>query len=214
MVLEMKNNIAIIANGTIRNINFHKKLLENINTIICADGGSNTAKLMNITPDYIIGDLDSVEPTLINFFKNQYKTKIIYNNDQDKTDLELAITLAESLDPNEILILGAIGDRIDHTLANILCLTYIQPKVKAKIIDEKNTIELVENSMDIFGNKNDIVSIVPLTDIFGLTYSGMKWLLSNKDIKFGWFGISNKLSEKKANISLTEGKLLVIRVRE
>lgn len=210
----MKNKIVIIANGTIRDINFHKKLLEKIDIIICADGGSNTAKKMNINPDYIIGDLDSVEPAVIDFFKNQNKTKIIHNNDQDKTDLELALILAESLEPNEIKIFGAIGDRIDHTLANILCLTIINPEIKAQIIDEKNTMELVENSMEVSGNKDDIVSIVPLTDIFGLTYSGMKWLLSNKDTKFGWFGISNKLSENIANISLREGKLLVIRVRE
>jgi thiamine pyrophosphokinase len=210
----MKNKIAIIANGNIHDIDFHKKILENINILICADGGSNTAKKMNITPDYIIGDLDSVDPLVIDFFKNQTRTKIIHNDDQDKTDLELALNLAESLDPNEILILGAIGDRMDHTLANILCLTYIKSDVKAKIIDEKNTLELVEKSMELSGNRDDIVSIVPITDILGLTYSGMKWLVVNKDTKFGWFGISNKISEKVANISLTEGKILVIHVRE
>lgn len=208
----MKNKIAIIANGTIDDINFHKNLLKDVDIIICADGGAYNAKKMGIVPDYIIGDLDSASSSIIQFFKNE--AEIIEDPDQYKTDLEKALSLAESLNPCEILILGAIGDRIDHTIANIWCLNYIKTDVKAQIIDEKNSIELVENSMDITGDKDDIVSIIPLTDVSGLTYKGMKWLLSNADAKYGWFGISNRLSEKNAKVSLTKGKLLVIRVKD
>lgn len=127
----MKNKIVIIANGLINDINFHKKLSEDADLIICADGGANNAKKMNLHPDYIIGDFDSTNPSVIEFFKNQ-NTNIIKDQSEDKTDLELALSLAESLDPKEILILGAFGDRIDHTLANILCLTQIKAGVKAQ----------------------------------------------------------------------------------
>lgn len=209
----MKNKIAIIANGTINDILFHKKLLENVDIIICADGGANNAKKMNIIPNYIIGDLDSTNIEIIQYFK-KYKTKIIEDNDQNKTDMELAINLAESLKPNEIIILGAIGYRIDHTIANILCLNKINSNIKTQIINDKNIIELIDDSKDIIGEKKDILSIIPLTDICGLSYKGMKWIVSNKNIKFGWFGISNELSKRKAKISLKHGKLLLIRVRE
>ena len=128
--------------------------------------------------------------------------------------MELAISLAESFNPNEILLLGAIGYRIDHTLANILCLNKIKSSIKTQIIDDRNIIELVDNSKDIIGEKDEIISIIPLTDILGLSYKGMKWLISNKNIKFGWFGISNKLIKKKVHISLKKGKLLIIRVRD
>lgn len=181
--------------------------------IICADGGANTAKKMNIRPDYIIGDFDSADSSILDFFKDQ-NTNIIKDQNENKTDLELALSLAESLDPREILIIGAFGDRIDHTLANILCLTKIKAGVKAKMIDNKNIIELVEKSTDIYGEKDSIVSIVPLTDVSGLSYSGMKWLVSNKNTKFGWFGISNKFTKNNANVSLSEGKILVIHIKE
>ncbi len=209
----LKNKIVIIGNGTINDIIFHKKLLENVDLIICADGGANNAKQMDIIPDYIIGDLDSTSSDVLEFFKH-HKTKITKDNDQDKTDMELAISLAESFNPNEILILGAIGYRIDHTLANILCLNKIKSSIKTQIIDDRNIIELVDNSKDIIGEKDEIISIIPLTDILGLSYKGMKWLISNKNIKFGWFGISNKLIKKKVHISLKKGKLLIIRVRD
>jgi thiamine pyrophosphokinase len=128
--------------------------------------------------------------------------------------MELAITLAESLKPNEIIIIGAIGYRIDHTIANILCLNKIKSNIKSQIIDNRNIIELVDYSKNIIGEKDEIISIIPLTDIFNLSYNGMKWLVKNKNTKFGWFGISNKLTKKKANISLSKGKLLIIRVRD
>jgi len=209
----MKNKIVIIAKGTINNINFHKNLLKDVDIIICADGGVNNAKKIGVTPDFIIGDLDSADSSILDFYKNT-KTKVIKDTNQDKTDLELALSLAESLDPHEILILGAIGDRIDHTLANILCLNKIKPGIKAQIIDDKNTVELVDKKIDIVGNKDDIVSVIPLTDVSGLSYTGLKWLVSDKHTKFGWFGISNRLTQNNATISLSEGKLLVIRVKE
>ena len=54
----MKNKIAIIANGTIKDYDFHKKMLKDSDIIICADGGANKAEELQIIPDYIIGDLD------------------------------------------------------------------------------------------------------------------------------------------------------------
>ena len=210
----MKNKIIIIANGRIENHDFHKKIIENSDIIICADGGANSAKNLGIIPDYIVGDFDSINSSISDFFKKNGRTKIIKDNNQEKTDLELAIALAETLNPSEILIIGAIGDRIDHTLANILCLAYIKPEIKAKIVDFKNTIELVDTSIDINGKKDDIISVVPLTDLFGLSYKGLKWKVTDKNTRLGWFGISNRLSDNKAKISLTKGKLLVIKVRE
>ena len=208
----MKNKIAIIANGYIKNPKFHKDLLKDADIIICADGGVNNAKKIGVTPNYIIGDLDSASKSSIELFKD--KSKIIKDDNQDNTDLEKALSLAETLNPSEILIMGAIGDRIDHTLANIMCLTKINSDIKAQIIDEKNIIELVENSADISGDKNDIISIVPITDISNLCYTGLKWNVENLDTNIGWFGISNMLEEKNANISLSNGKILLIRVRE
>lgn len=210
----MKNKIIIIANGTINDFDFHKKIVKKADIIICADGGAITAKNMGIVPDYIIGDFDSVNVSVIDYYKKIRKTEIIEDDNQYKTDLELAISLAETLAPSEIFIIGAIGDRIDHTLANILCLANIRSEVPTQIIDDKNTIELVDSSIRINGKKDDIISVVPLTELEGLTYNGLKWNVKNKTTKLGWFGISNRMSKSCANIRLKNGKILLIRIRE
>lgn len=206
--------IAIIANGTIKDNDFHKKSLQDFDIVICADGGANITKELQIIPDYIIGDLDSIKVSVLNYFKDLNETEIIKDDNQDKTDLELAIALAETLNPSEITIFGAIGDRIDHTLANILCLCKIKPGIKTQIIDERNVIELVESSLDLDGNRGDIISVVPITDISNLCYNGLKWNVKNRNTNIGWFGISNILENNQANISFSKGKILVIKVME
>jgi thiamine pyrophosphokinase len=206
-------NIIIIANGTINNLNFHKKLIKQSDLIVCADGGANHCPKLKIAPNFVIGDLDSIKPALLKKFKNSKKTKVIYDPDQNKLDLELAIKLAESFKPEKINIIGALGDRMDHTLANIICLGQINRKIKAKIINEKNEIELVDKICEIKGKKGDIVSIIPLDLVKGLTYTGLKWGVKNKSVDLGWLGICNKMTGNKATIKLQQGKVLVIRSR-
>lgn len=210
----MKNKIAIIANSLITNNDFHKKILQNFNIIICADGGANNVKELEIIPDYIIGDMDSIKKSVLNFYKKLNKTKIIKDENPDKTDLELAIKLAETLNPSKITIFGAIGSRIDHTLANIYCLDKIKPEIKAQIVDDKITLQLAKENLEITDKKNSIVSVIPISDIKSLNYKGFKWNVKNLDTKIGWFGISNILVENKASITFSKGKVLVIRVRQ
>jgi len=209
----VKNKIAIIANGTIKDYDFHKKLLKDFDIIICADGGANSAKELDIIPDYIIGDFDSLKIPVFNRFKELDKTKFIKDTNEDKTDLELAISLAETLSPSEIKIFGAIGDRVDHTLANIMCLDKIKSDIKAEIIDYKNIIQLVKGPIEINDEKDDVISVIPITDVRDLNYNGLKWNVKELDTKTGWFGISNKITGKKARISFSKGKVLIIRVR-
>lgn len=204
--------IAIVANGELKDRMFYEKYLNNVDIIICADGGANKLSKWGIAPDYIIGDMDSVKKDILDRLKKHIK--VIFDTDQDKTDMERAINLANSLKPEEIMIFGAIGDNIDHTLANLICLTKIREGTVARILDEKNEVWLVKDCLEIKGEKNDIISIIPLTDVKGLSYQGLKWGLDNCDVSFGWFGIRNRMIARKCKISLKKGKLVVMKVKE
>jgi len=189
-------------------------IIKNSDILICADGGANLAKKLELIPNYIIGDLDSIKKSVYRYYKDLGKTEIIEDTNQDKTDLELAISLAETLNPSELKIFGAVGDRIDHTLANIYCLDKINPEIKSTIFNGKTTIELIKQDKDIIGNKKDILSVIPISDVHNLNYDGLKWNVKNLNTKSGWFGLSNKFEKNKANISFSKGKILVIRIRD
>jgi thiamine pyrophosphokinase len=215
--------LTIIANGTLNDIEYHKNIIKDSDKIICADGGANNVKLLDIIPDYVIGDMDSVDKETLEDLKNNNKTEVIIDSNQNKTDLELAIEIANSLNPTEIILIGAIGVRIDHTIANILSLEKLNQKnqdnnlIKIRLIDNKNEISILDelnNSIEIDGKKNDIVSIIALADVEGLTYQGLKWELNNFSAKSGWIGVCNKMISNKASVKLISGKILVIKSKD
>jgi thiamine pyrophosphokinase len=203
--------IIIIADGTVNNADFHKTVLYQADLVICADGGAHHAKALDVIPDYVIGDMDSIAPDFLDELRNNGHTQVVIDPNQDTTDLEAAITLAISFKPREIILLGAIGDCIDHTLANALCLMKIAPMIKTRLIDDKNEVTLVQNFVEITGKKDDIVSVIPLTDVKGLTYEGLKWKVCDQNVSLGWFGIRNRMLGEKASVRLRSGKVIVVK---
>ncbi len=203
--------ITIIANGTVGDMKWFQKRISEADLLICADGGANVCYAADIVPDYVIGDMDSVNGEVLTEWRENKGTKVVLDEDQDKTDMELAIKLANSLDPDEIEVLGAIGDRLDHTLGNIWCLDKVRGGIKARILDENHEIILVKDSLEIQGEVGDIVSVIPMTGVQGLSYEGMKWGVEDHDCEWGWLGVCNRLEKSKAKISVKKGKVLVIK---
>ncbi len=169
-------------------------------------------------PDYILGDFDSIDKKVLEKYKTQ---KIKINElkpEKDFTDTEEAINLAIKLKSSEIVIIGAIGTRIDHVLANINVLKIaLDNNIKAKIINEHNEIELINNELII--EKNNLykyISIMPLTtQVEGITITGMKYPLENYTLTIGnSLGVSNEQIEKTAKIKVKDGILIVIKSRD
>ena len=206
--------IAIVCNGTLNGVAFHKRMLHGADVIIAADGGANHAERLGVVPDYVIGDMDSIRPGLLAKLKKNDVTAVITDPDQDKTDAELALELALKLKPREIIFLCAEGRRLDHALANLLLLERVPRPVKASVVDDTSQAILLRERVSLRGTKGDIVSVVPLTPLSGLTYSGLKWGVRSKRTPFGWVGVSNVMTGNVAHISVTRGRALVIRVRE
>ena len=119
--------ICIVLNGEIKDFNKTKEIIENENydSIICADGGANHLYKMGINPDYIIGDLDSANLDIINYYKEKKVAFEKFPSKKDETDSEICIFLAEKLKATSIDFIGALGGRIDHTIANINLLYYV-----------------------------------------------------------------------------------------
>ncbi|ALG69421.2 thiamine diphosphokinase [Beggiatoa leptomitoformis] len=206
----MKPHILIVANGSIHYPEWYQPLIMQVDLIIAADGGANNCLRLGIMPDYVIGDLDSITP--ITRAQLTGTTQIIEDPDQNKTDLELAFTLAQTFNPVKLSIIGAIGTRLDHTLSNIISLDQVQ--VPCVLLDEHNDIYLVQDYVEITGQPNDIISILPISAVEGLTYTGLKWSVDNLHVNTGWLGTSNRLIGTQASIRLQQGKVVVIKARE
>lgn len=202
----------IISGGNI-SLEFAKKHIKNndFNYIIAVDKGLQVLNKLEIEPDYIIGDFDSISKKILN---NYNKNIIKLNKEKDYTDTHMALKLAIEIGSNDIIIIGAIGTRIDHTLANIHILKEaMEKKISCKIVNEKNKIFLINKNTIIERDENyNYLSIIPLTTrATKITLKGFKYLLENADLSIGQsIGISNEQIEKEAQIDLKTGILIII----
>ena len=207
----------IILNGKIQDYNKIKEVIikEKYDYIICADGGANHAYNMDIIPNYIIGDLDSINKDIVKHYKT-YKVKFEqFPTKKNETDSELCIYLSDKLKTKELHLIGALGGRIDHTIANINLLYYIrQMDIVPKIISEYEEIYIASNEeISVQGKKGDTISIIPIKgDANGVTLKNLEYSLENYNMKFSVpLGISNIMLDSKCNIKVNEGNLIVIR---
>ena len=209
--------ICILLNGEINNYNYISKIIskENYNYIICSDGGANHAYNMNIVPNYIIGDLDSINKNIIDYYKSKNVEFEKFPTKKDETDTELCIELSSKLKAKEIHLIGALGGRIDHTIANINLLYYIRKKgIMPKIISEKEEVYIaIEEEIIIDGNIGDTVSILPIKgDVEGVTLKNLEYPLNNGYMEFSRpLGISNVMSDINCSIKVNKGSLIIIK---
>lgn len=207
----------IILNGEVKDYVFLESTMKNnkYDFIICADGGARHLYKVNIMPNYILGDLDSLSSEIIDFYKHSKVKFTQFPSRKNETDAELCINLANDLNVNEIHIIGALGGRIDHTIANINLMYYIkQLGINSTIQTPDEDIFLVSNETFIInGNKGDTVSIIPIKgDAKGVTLEYLEYPLNNFEMKYGTpIGISNVMEKNECKITVEDGSLIVIR---
>ena len=191
----------IISNGQMSNNDFYLNLFkeQRPDYVICADGGANHLKKLGIIPNTIIGDLDSISIKDLEYYKNLEVEIIKYPTKKDETDTQLAIQYATTLPIKEIVLLGVIGDRIDHSLGNIYLMEDIVLKgLRVSIINENNIVYLINKEIEIYGLIGEVVSLLPYSDkVTGILSEGLEYPLYNKDmIKSNPYGISNVINKR------------------
>lgn len=207
--------IIIIANGNFENPHFYRTLLKDDDYVICADGGAKHALMLGITPHLVVGDLDSIdENTYANLFGSitQFEK---YPSEKDESDLELALVKALDLNPEEIMIWGALGKRVDHFYANLMLLTLpLSRNIRTKLIDEEHEIYVIDKGTELKGDIGDYLSLFPLSSqVSGIRTQGLKYPLKGETLKLGpTRGLSNEFTGNIAQVSFDDGLLLVIHV--
>jgi len=186
--------------------------------LIGADSGARFLIANGLRPDIAIGDFDSVsEEDLIEIRKNSGQTIACDPIDKNYTDTEMAVRLALDLQPNELILLGALGTRFDHSLANVHLLALsIKQQVKTTIIDDHNKISLLTDELTIEQLGYPNVSLLPLSlSVEGITLDGFQYPLTDAELTIGQsLGISNVLLAPTGRISIRKGLLLVIQSRD
>ena len=216
--------IVIFANGEIPDLDKARLLLRADDTIICADGGMRHALALGLQPNLIIGDMDSAERDRLRKLQDEDVPIELFSHDKNETDLELAINHAVDLKPNQIMIVGALGGRLDQTLGNIALLINTRHKpapsqaegsLDIRLDDGVEEIFVCWNQVQVHGKTGDLVSLIPWQGpVTNVRTENLRWPLKNETLyPDKTRGISNEMLGDVASVSIGSGSLLVVHRR-
>ena len=204
--------VAVVANGTVDDRAIYHEVVRGADLVICADGGANTAVTFGWIPQVIVGDMDSVCSDVLSELERGGCEVLRHSPRKDETDLELALVEAVGRGGTEIVVLGATGGRIDHTVANMMLLSL--PALadrQVRILGGDAEVMLVRESACVHGLPGDTVSLIPIAgDANGVSTDGLEWELSEGTLVLGYArGVSNVMTAEIARIRVEGGLLLV-----
>lgn len=210
---------AVLANGD-WDADWGSRELAQLDILICADGGGNSALQAGRIPEVLIGDLDSISSE--NLEKCRQNGVIIqqFPREKDETDLELALEYAvkqlqlqpPGLNPQIIWLYGAIGGRVDHLLGNMaLMLQYYKKGFSIHLKDPLHEIYLLQGRETLKGCPGQELSILPVTETARVTTQGLYYPLKGEVLKQdSTRGISNVFSEEEAVVEVDEGIVMLV----
>ena len=185
---------------------------------IAADGGYLYCKMLGIKPDIIVGDMDSIDDSVrndIEEIKASCPERVItLKPEKDDTDTLSALRIGMEKGYRMFRIYGAMGGRIEHTIANIQCLNYLKNKgAKGYIMDANVMMTVIRNESVRFNRTMEgYMSLFALGEkAEGVTITGMKYLLENAIVTNDYpIGISNEFIGVEGQVTVEKGTLLII----
>jgi thiamine pyrophosphokinase len=220
---EQVDCVWVLASGPTHDI--HKAIvgLPKPDKVVAANGGSSLAAELGLTPDLVVGDLDSSDPSYVAHLEQAGVELRRYTHDTKwETDTELAALAALQWQPRTIILLGAFGGRLDHSLANVLLLTHpLLAPIEVRIIDGAQEVFLAKPGAwnRIPGRHGDTATLLPAGgDAVGVKTLGLHWPLLGETLPQGrGRGVSNYIDETtgvEASVWLDSGHLLVVVLHE
>jgi thiamine pyrophosphokinase len=203
----------IFANGILPDPAAARRIIQDDDFIVCADGGTQHALTLDLIPRVLIGDLDSVSEGQTQQMIDRGVEVFQFPRDKNETDLELALDYAIEQNYREIVVMAALGGRLDQTLGNLSLLSALRPP--SSVIRFDDGVEqafFCRDHAEVRGMPGDIVSLLPWGgDVTGVRTQGLKWPLTDETLySHKTRGVSNELLGDEASVTIASGLLLIV----
>ncbi len=191
-------------------------IVEKNDILIAADGGYDYCKLLELTPDIIIGDFDSIAEESEAEITKDSNNAVVYKlpREKDDTDTLAAIRIGLEKGYKVFKIYAACGGRLEHTIANIQCLLFLKSQgATGYICDGTGMIFAIENEEVSFRESMEgYLSLFCMgKKAKGVSIKGLKYTMDNGEMSNTFpIGISNEFIGKKAMVSVEDGTLIGI----
>ncbi len=153
--------------------------------VIAADSGMAHAAPLGLTPELWVGDFDSASEVLM--ATHAHVPRMTYPADKDASDGDIAVSEAFRREATSIVLVGGFGGQFDHTMSHAaMLLAMAKREIPCLMTSGNEEAHPLAYEMDIAGlSAGTRLSVVPLSDIKGLTLRGVKWPLEHRNVPFG-----------------------------
>ena len=176
------DNIVILANGLFPGTRQCLDVLETAGKVICCDGAADKLLDAGLTPDAIVGDMDSVSERI----RNQHAAIMVRSTDQDSNDLTKAVHYCIENEYPSVVILGATGLREDHTLGNISLMLEYFPRIHVRIMSDYGIFSLLRSGDKVKSYPGEKISVFSIDNSVSITSKGLKYSLNNLQLS-SWY---------------------------
>ena len=177
--------------------------------LYAADGGANILKEVDVLPDVIVGDLDSISSDSKAYYVDKGVRLETFPREKDFSDTELALDYLLKEGQKEVIVLGALGGRADHHLANTFLLpAFGRRGMNLHLLDEFNLISYIKRGEYVIPQvENAYLSFFALGESgLSLSLEGVKYPLTKKQLPLGSsLCLSNRFTEDYARIEIFDG---------
>ncbi len=194
----MKNVIVSLAGEC----SIRRDQLEEYNFVVGVDSGTDYLYKLFLIPNLIIGDLDSINPKTLDRAKKDNTEILDFEVDKDKTDFELTLEYLKNNDYKNITIIGGESGDLDHLFGNLLSIAAFHNKENIEWKQSNQNIIFPDSEL-INTESGKFFSLVPLSNLVGVSIDGARWNIKNESIQYG---------STKTLRNITSGDILKIRV--
>jgi len=174
--------------------------------VVAVDAGY--ARLGGVKPDLVVGDFDSLG------YVPEGETVVRLPVHKDDTDTLFAVKLGLEKGYKKFVILGGVGERLDHTLANIQALMYLTGRgARGCLVGANESLAMIKDgSLSFAGSPEGIVSVFAYGGTaYGVTLEGLEYPLDGATLTTDYpLGVSNAFTGRPARVTVEQGSLLVV----
>lgn len=200
--------ILIVGSGEDFKLGKIKTVSADAQLIIAGDGGADILADIGISPDILIGDMDSISPKNLNKIRNNCEV-FKYPREKDYSDSQLCIKKALEYKPRKIILAAVTGTYIDHSIANLINLFQAQNYgTEIEVITSNSCIFIItpDRPAKIVGKNGRRFSFFPIEPVKGLVMSGFYYHFSTDSLNRWEYSLSNVINNNNALLSFESGK--------
>jgi thiamine pyrophosphokinase len=197
---------AIVANGEVPSSGLSMRLLRKMKRIICCDGALQKLSSINIIPDVIVGDGDSMDREELSRHDIPYHA----DHSEEYNDLQKALKYCQANGYGEVLLMGCGGLREDHFIANLSILAMYSKEMHLTMLTEHGVFNVLRGTSTFHSLPGMQVSVFARSPHIKLTFTGLKYPVNDRVFKWLWEGSLNEAAGEEFIVEASDDEPVVV----